>query len=274
MATLDTGTVIEEQWNAVFYTDGHAAGRTVAGITIHHWGDTNNFDVVTATFCNGGKQTSAHYAVEDGRAACYVSPDDVAWACGNWEGNLTTISIECRPRASDGDYAEVASLIRYLRGLYGDLPLYPHAYWTSTACPGVWDLGRLDALARGGNVTPQSGQTVTPIQEEELVPNATDPVFVSKDGSPVSLQDILNSIDDKVQTARDRLHPLEAFIIDVRGDLRNKGAQITALSAAIQALASERGTDPQAVMAAVREGVSSALSNLQASVELKAPTNG
>jgi hypothetical protein len=145
---------------------------------------------------------------------------------------------------------------------WGDPAPIPASVYDSTE---PWNLG--------GAVTPQSGATITPIQED-LVPNATDLVFTSKDGSKVSLQDLLNSIDEKTQTARDRLHPLEAFIIDVRGDLKNKGAQITALSAAVQALAAERGTDPQEVMAAVREGVSAALSNLSASVELKAPTNG
>src|SRR5699024_11334888 len=39
--------------------------------------------------------------------------------------------------------------IAELRAVYGSLPLSPHKRWTSTQCPGNWDLGRLDRLARG-----------------------------------------------------------------------------------------------------------------------------
>lgn len=70
-------------------------------------------------------------------------------ACGNSRGNHESIGIECRPEATEGDYATVAALVADLRAVYGNIPLVPHKSWTSTACPGVWDLGKIDRLARG-----------------------------------------------------------------------------------------------------------------------------
>jgi LysM repeat protein len=62
------------------------------------------------------------------------------------------------PRASSGDYQTVAELIAELRAVYGPLVLKPHRDFTATQCPGVWDLGRLDRLAReitaGGRPAP------------------------------------------------------------------------------------------------------------------------
>ena len=146
VGVLDNGTRIDESHDAVFFTKDQGVKKKF--ITIHWWGDTRDRNVVIATFCNGGKETSAHFIVEAGYVGCVVNPDDIAWACGNWEGNLTSISIECNPRGSDGDYAEIAALIRYLRAIYGDLPLVPHRHWVATQCPGTYDLNRLERLSR------------------------------------------------------------------------------------------------------------------------------
>lgn len=117
------------------------------------------------------------------------------------------------------------------------------------------------------------GSGITPIQED-LVPNATDPVFKSKDGDTVSLQDILNSIDKKVSASGVAVGLLPSFVTDVRGDLANKGGQIGALTAAVQVLATSQGLDPAAVMKAVekaaQDGVANALTSLTAKVEIKA----
>jgi len=145
----------------------HRGARKVSSITIHHWGlKGQQFDTVRDFLCTNNTPTSAHYVVQDGLVACIVSPDDCAFHAGNAEGNSHSIGIECRPEATDGDYATVAELIRDLRRIYGDIPLYPHNHWYNTACPGDYDLGRLDSLARGSNITAQS----TTITEEEDMP--------------------------------------------------------------------------------------------------------
>jgi N-acetylmuramoyl-L-alanine amidase len=139
------------------------AGHRYVGIAIHWWGDPAQrptFDGTIQYLVYGGARNSAsvHYVAEAGRVACLLDPDtDLSWGQGdgaNGYGNNFFISIECNPRASDGDYATVAELIAELRETYGPLVLKPHRDFTSTACPGVWDLGRLDRLARGVTAAP------------------------------------------------------------------------------------------------------------------------
>lgn len=142
---------IDESRTAVKYTRGRQ-GRQIKDIVIHWWGvDGQTHDDVVDWFCNPAKgaQTSAHFVVSAGRVHCIVSPSDTAWHTGDWDENLRSIGIECRPEATAADYATVAELVRWLRTRYGNLPLRPHKQFYPTDCPGRWDLSRLDRLARG-----------------------------------------------------------------------------------------------------------------------------
>ena len=144
---------INETRTAVNYTPGRQ-GRKIVDIVVHHWGvDGQRHDDVVDWFCNPAKgaQTSAHFVVSGGRVHCIVSPTDTAWHAGDWDENLQSIGIECRPEATAADYKTVAELVRWLRTQYGDLPLRPHKQFFGTSCPGRWDLARLDREARGGN---------------------------------------------------------------------------------------------------------------------------
>ena len=124
--------------------------RKVIGITIHHWGSKGqNFWNVENYLCVNNTPTSAHFIVEAGLVSCIVSPLDAAWHSGNARGNAHTVGLECRPEATDGDYQTTGELIAKLRAEFGeDLPLYHHRDWQATACPGVYDLARLDRIAR------------------------------------------------------------------------------------------------------------------------------
>ena len=161
------------QYDAKNWTPGASAGRKVTGITIHWWGNPvgQTFDGIVDWFCNprSSVTTSAHYVAEAGRVACIVNPDDVAWHAGDWGANVATIGIECNPRATDADYQTIGELVAYLRGIYGNVPLYPHRHWTQTTCPGVYDVDRIDAIARGSvvDVKPQAAAdpTVKPIPQ-------------------------------------------------------------------------------------------------------------
>lgn len=119
-------------------------------IVIHHWGSRGQkFDNVVSWLCNPRANVSAHYVAEGGRVARLVDESRSAWHAGSRAGNHGGIGIECRPEATDADYATVAALVRNIRERRGDLPLRPHSAFTSTACPGAWDLDRLDREARG-----------------------------------------------------------------------------------------------------------------------------
>jgi len=165
-------TTINESQTAKGYTPASlvpaAFGRprAIGGIVIHHWGVRGQrHDDVVKFFVSGPGSTSAHFVVSAGRIDCLVSPQDAAWHSGNAVGNATTIGIECRPEATDADYATVAELVRYLRDQYGSLPLSPHRQWNATACPGIWDLPRIDRLAGSAAINPQSTTT----QEESTM---------------------------------------------------------------------------------------------------------
>lgn len=141
-------------------------GKAIDRIVIHWWGDPAGhptLEGVVAEFENTPRRVSAHWVAEAGRVAAVVPEDRTAWHAGNYDVNQRSIGIECNPRASDEDYATIGQLIADIRGRHGDLPLHPHHDYISTTCPGVYDLGRLDALARGGVTTVSNPvQTVAP----------------------------------------------------------------------------------------------------------------
>lgn len=152
--------------------------RTIEKIAVHHWGDPNtnpSFEGVISVLCNPARQASAHFvATGTGRrVACLVDPTDASWATSS--ANPYTISIECDPRCRDEDYDVVGELIAEIRATYGNLPLIPHKAVVATACPGNYDLNRLNAVAgtKIAKATDQYGlavtKTVTPtITREEI----------------------------------------------------------------------------------------------------------
>lgn len=129
---------------------GHA--RKIKGITIHWWGDPKNkpsFKAVRSYLCTNTRNTSAHYvATGTGRqVACIVNPGDVAWHTGNALGNAITIGIELDPRCRKEDYDVAAELVADIRSAFGDVPIYSHKMWSSTRCPGDYDIKKIDRLS-------------------------------------------------------------------------------------------------------------------------------
>jgi hypothetical protein len=126
--------------------------RAINGITIHWWGDPNTgptLEGVISWFSQSRSQVSAHEVVTGTgkRDATMVNYRDAAWHAGNATGNATTVGIEADPRCRNEDYDTVAEVIADIWLAYGKLPLIPHKHWKSTACPGNYDLGRLQREA-------------------------------------------------------------------------------------------------------------------------------
>ena len=127
------------------YTAGR--GLAIAGETGHHWGTvTLTFEGVCSWLCNPRSQVSAHYVTTGTgrRVACLVDLGNTAWHAGDWTGNASTIGIEMDPRCRDEDYDVAAELIAELWLWHGRKPIYPHKHWIATACPGNYDLARLE----------------------------------------------------------------------------------------------------------------------------------
>lgn len=146
----------QTQWDSPNYTPASQTAKTwgvnrqIKEIAIHWWDHPSknpSFEGVVGGFLRAGG-LSAHYVATgtDRRVACLVSPLDNSWATG--PGNPYTISIECDPRCRNEDYDVVAELIADIRSAYGDLPLVGHNKYVATACPGNYDLARLDREAR------------------------------------------------------------------------------------------------------------------------------
>ena len=154
----------------------NARNRKIAGITIHWWGNPTGQNPlgIVSWLCDKRAGTSAHYVVSENTVWCIVDPDRRAWHAGNSKANHDQIGIELDPNMSRRAATErtAAALIADLRGTYGNLPLSPHKRWTSTQCPGNWDLGRLDKLARGKQpvaVKPSKPAVVKPVSSGKLV---------------------------------------------------------------------------------------------------------
>lgn len=147
-------------YNARNYTP-YRQGLPIKYIVIHHWGVTGQkFEGILEWFCNNPNcQTSAHYVVEDGRVACIVDLENTAWHAGNWDYNLQSIGLECRPEHTDGDYETIGQLVAELWKAYGKLPLIGHKNvpGASTSCPGDYDIERIKRIAEkyyNGTATP------------------------------------------------------------------------------------------------------------------------
>ena len=144
----------------------NARNSKITGITCHWWARPTgqNPEGIVSWLCDKRAGTSAHYVVSENTVWCIVDPDRRAWHAGNSKANHTQIGIELDPNMSRRAATErtAAALIADLRAVYGDLPLSPHKRWTSTECPGNWDLGRLDRLARGKKPSVPSGGTSAP----------------------------------------------------------------------------------------------------------------
>ena len=115
------------------------AEKPIDYIVIHHWGNEGqSFSGVVCWLCRMNGDSSAHYVVQGGRVECIVNPNDTAWHAGNWNYNLRTIGIECRPEMTDGDFDTTARLIANLWKMYGKKPIIGHRDIIPTACPGKY----------------------------------------------------------------------------------------------------------------------------------------
>lgn len=224
-------TAINETYTAKGYTPAaqvpaaFGVPRTLDGIVIHHWGDRGQtHQGVVNFFCSTGPgSTSAHFVVSAGRIDCIVSPLDAAWHCPG--KNPSTIGIECRPEATDADYATVAELVAWLRATYNKpLPLSRHRDWYATACPGVWDLERINRLASGAGGTIET-QSVTP-KEDTL--------------SAKEVQEIKNHINAVLlggYSWAGKKHPGIGKVVE------ENQRRVTALRAVVEQLAAKQGVD-------------------------------
>jgi hypothetical protein len=264
-------------------------GHKVEGITIHHWGASKTLDFygIVKFLCSSrpSNPTSAHYVVQgrdqnmksDRRVACIVDPEDTAYHAGNWTANLTEIGIECRPFPTDADYDVIAELVAKLRSVYGNVPLYPHKHWTSTACPGEIDVAKIDRLAKAK----AAGINTTP-------PKETDMALGTDDVKVLANTDNVFNCPDRFKGKGNDFWSLNSYQRVTLNNVYSVGDGVAALSGKVDGLtalvkqvlaATGKISDAQlqsvidATSKAARDGASTALATLDATVTI-APARG
>jgi len=143
IAELDaTGHVTHKSYAKTSVTLHHNAGVKLSHEDILHLWKT--------------RPASAHFDVDvKGALAQYVRVHEYAWAVGNTEGNMRTISIEMADltgphdtpawEIADATWRSAARLAGFLHARYlqghprpTNSSLFVHHHWTATSCAGPW----------------------------------------------------------------------------------------------------------------------------------------
>lgn len=146
------------------YTFGRQGNR-ILKVTLHHMAARWTARRCGESFQAVGRQGSSHYGIGyDGEIAQYVSEDDTAWADGNWDSNLQSISIECANSSVGGDWPVSDATLKSLSSLLADISrrnglgkyvlgknLTWHQMYAATACPGPYMLARMGEIVDSAN---------------------------------------------------------------------------------------------------------------------------
>lgn len=205
------------------------------------------------TLQNPSRQASAHYVVSGDDVAQLVSEDDTAWHCGNSWYNKRSLSIELCGTTADppsrGTLATAAALMadmsrrwlggkRLVLGKDGNVMLHKWVY--DTSCPSTTDIGYLLEKANAN-----LGYEDESEEDMQLGDMIVDDGYIM-DGSTYA------NVGNCIYWAERNTEKLLA--------------EVSALSAAVKALAEAKGADPDEVAAKVGEAVKAKLEGISLSV--------
>ena len=146
--------------------------RTITNVTLHWWGKPEwqqTWEQVMWFFCdNPSVGTSAHEVISDGVVGCIVDHANAAWANGNRRGNAQSITLECNPRMSAGDFETVCERVADIWIMHGQiLPVTEHRDWFATECCGTYRKGEVAARALQIYEAKKGGKTaITKVAEK------------------------------------------------------------------------------------------------------------
>ena len=135
----------------------------VSEICIHYMCGNASIEQCGGYWQNPNRNGSSTYGIgSDGRIACYVDEDDIAWCNSNWDSNCRSASIETANLYPDSRVSDEAlnSLIRLVadiaqRNGMGKLVkgqnLTWHQMYADTSCPGEYLLSKLDYIVDEAN---------------------------------------------------------------------------------------------------------------------------
>lgn len=254
-----------------------------------------------STFANPSSQSSAHYGVgATGEIHQYVAETDGSYSDANYASNCSTISIEHEGGMADGAVCTQACIDASARlcadiarrygwkklwhdGLRGNVWLHREIPGTDhAACPDLAPNGlpfqqvidKANNLLEGKEMA-LTDEDVTKIWTHKL-PNGA----CVRDCLSPAIQDIF-AMHDTGLTNGGWLHklpngrPARDIISDATSDvirmhdtlIPQLTAQITALSAAVDAMAKSLGTDPDQIAEAVKKAVADKLDSLHITIK-------
>ncbi len=122
---------------------------SVENIAVHYVGNPGTSAINNWKFFNNTNKAnavSAHFIIGlDGEIIQAVPLDEVAWAVGTYEGNRTSISIECCHPDSTGEFTQATydSLVKLVSWLCAKFDLtrddvLRHYDYTGKSCPKYW----------------------------------------------------------------------------------------------------------------------------------------
>lgn len=145
----------------------------VSEICIHYMAGNCSIETLGEIWQNPNRNGSSTYGIgSDGRIACYVDENDIAWCNSNWESNCRSASIETAnlQPSSEVTAAALDSLIRLVadiakRNNMGTLVkgqnVTWHSMYTDTSCPGDYLRSKMDYIVEQANRINQ-GQPINP----------------------------------------------------------------------------------------------------------------
>jgi hypothetical protein len=197
-------TSVSPEWLGPLPGSNFMPGREGNPVTfiVDHW-MAGTLAGADGRFHDPAQSVSAHYGVtRDGRIVQWVAEADAAYHAGNWTVNLISIGIEheaspVAPFTAEG-YAASAKLHHYLADKYGirlevGHTVWPHNYFTATACPGTLDLGRIVREA-GGDMTPE--EVIAAIEAKYDLTNTIQAIKDQQKKEVVAIREAVQALID------------------------------------------------------------------------------
>jgi len=249
-----------------------------------------------STFANSASQASAHYGIgADGTIHQYVSERDGSYSDANYMSNCSTISIEHEGGMSDGAVCTQACIDASARlcadiarrygwkklwhdGLKGNVWLHREIPGTDhAACPDLAPNGLpyQQVIDKANNLLEGKEMALTDEDIMKIWTHKLPNGSCVRDCLSPAIQDVF-AMHDKGLTGGTWLHKLPngRYARDVISDATSDvirlhdmmipqlTAQVTALSAAVDAMAKSLGADPDQIAEAVKQAVADKLDSL------------
>lgn len=151
----------------------------ITEICIHYMAGNCSIETLGEIERNPQRKMSSTYGIgSDGRIACYVDEDDIAWCNSNWNSNVRSASIETANLQPSPEVTQQAldSLIRLVadiakRNGMGTLVKGQNVTWHKmyydTSCPGSYLLSKMDYIVEQANRI-NNGEPITPGPDQIL----------------------------------------------------------------------------------------------------------